>query len=134
MVGGGVTIAKPYSKTQQLARAGSGIGLRNNPKPARVIEADLWRAGLGPCAVCGVQSNVDAHHVIGKGVLHRYGLDEYRMDKRNRLAVCRRDHDAHHNRSHPIGRGLLPAAVFVFAEEVGLTWWLDRHYPARGAA
>lgn len=109
---------------------------RRRPKPAGVIVADIWREGLGPCAVCGRSSRkwrIDAHHIIPKRVLIRLGFSEYVMDKRNRLPVCRDHHESHHNRSHPLPRRLLPEAAFAFADELGISWYLDRHYPKEAA-
>ena len=98
-------------------------------KPAGAIQADIWRDGLGPCVVTGARVNVDAHHIIPKGTLIRLGFSEHIMDKRNRLAVHRDVHESHHNRSHPLPRAVLPESVFEFADEFGLGWYLDRHYP-----
>lgn len=111
-----------------------GMWLRKRRKPIVLIVAAVWRAGLGPCVVCGSRVNVDGHHIVPAQTLRRHGLHAYLMDKRNRLSVCRDDHEAHHNRSRPILRGLLPAAVSEFADELGLTWYLDRHYPFAVAA
>lgn len=102
--------------------------LRARRKPAKVIEADIWREGLGPCAVCGARYNVDAHHIVYAQTLRRHGLGEHVMRKENRLALCRRHHARHHSGMEPVPRCLLPEAVFAFAAEVGLTWWLDKHY------
>jgi len=98
-------------------------------KPAAVIQADLWREGLGPCVVCGATRNIDGHHALPKGSLLRHGLSEYVMDKRNRVALCRFHHEQHHSRTVPLRRDLLPESVFEFAEETGLGWLLDRIYP-----
>lgn len=107
---------------------------RARRKPAAVIQADIWREGLGPCAVCKalrvrLNDHVDGHHVIPAQTLRRHGLHDYLVDKRNRLPVCRSHHESHHSRVIPITRVMLPAAVFEFAAEVGLGWWLDKHYP-----
>jgi len=98
-------------------------------KPAAVIQADLWREGLGPCVVCGATRNIDGHHAVPRGSLVRHGKSEYVMDKRNRVPLCRFHHEQHHSRTVPLRRDLLPASVFEFAEEVELGWLLDRIYP-----
>lgn len=94
-----------------------------------MIESEVWRAGLGPCVRCGSRLSVDGHHVIPKRVLRRLGFHDRLLDTRNRLALCRRDHERHENRSEPVTRELLPASVFEFADELRLGWYLDRHYP-----
>lgn len=102
-------------------------------KPVGVIVSDIWRDGLGPCAACvpnhRLPGRIDGHHVIPKSVLIGRGFHEFVMDKRNRLALCRTHHANHHSRSQPIPRSLLPESVFEFADELGLGWYLDRHYP-----
>lgn len=108
-------------------------------KPATVIAADIWRDGLGGCAVCrhehaACDGRIDGHHIIPKRALIRLGFSDYLLDKRNRIGVCRHRHEQHENGYKPIPRELLPAAVFEFADEISLGWYLDRHYPAAQAA
>jgi len=103
-------------------------------KPVGVIEADIWREGLGGCAVCRqeggkCEGRVQAHHIIRKSTLLALGFHDFVMDKRNRLAVCEHRHEQHTCAHRLIPRRLLPASVFEFAEELGLGWYLDRHYP-----
>lgn len=105
-------------------------------KPVGVIVADIWRDGLHGerCVVCHTPRNLDGHHAIPRRVLLRLGFGDYIMDKRNRVPVCRHDHESHENRHRPLLRAELPASVFEFAAELGLEWYLDRHYPAEVAA
>jgi hypothetical protein len=120
------------------------VGLRaRRLKPAGVIAADVWREGLGRCAVCEFEfefegrpcrGGVQGHHIIAKQTLRRLGLAEFVMDKRNRLPVCEYRHEQHTTGFKPIPRALLPASVFEFAAELGLGWYLDRHYPLEQAA
>lgn len=93
-----------------------------------------WGEGLGPCVVCGTGFRVQGHHAVPKRVLKWYGLDASLWDIRNRVPVCRHDHESHETRARPIPRGLLPVSVFEFADEVGLGWYIDRHYPEAAAA
>ena len=103
---------------------------RGRRKPVGVIVADIWREGweTGRCVVCGTRRNLDGHHAVPKRVLLRLGFFAYVMDKRNRVWVCRDDHESHENRHRPILRDELPASVFEFAAELGLEWYIDRHY------
>ena len=105
---------------------------RGRPKPVGVIVADIWRDGLHEerCVVCGTRRNLDGHHAIPKRVLIRLGFADYVMDRRNRVPVCRHDHESHECRHRPIRRDELPAPVFDFVADLGLEWYLDRHYPA----
>lgn len=109
---------------------------RNRPKPIGVIVADIWREGLHVerCVVCGTSLNLDGHHAIPKRVLRRHCLAQHLLDKRNRVPVCRADHESHECAHRPIRRDELPTSVFEFARELGLEWYLDRHYPAEVAA
>lgn len=123
----------PLKRKAGLKRGGF---LRRRRKPIGVIVADIWREGLHgcECAVCGTRAHLDGHHAIPKRVLIRLGFSEYVMDKRNRVPVCRQDHESHECRHRPILRSELPASVFEFAAELGLEWYLDRHYPVEVAA
>lgn len=100
--------------------------------------ADLWRRGMGACQVCPAEGGhcegrVQGHHVVSKQALRRHGLHEHLWDVRNRLAVCARRHERHTTLSAPIAYGLLPSSAIEFAAELGLEWWLDRHYPREAA-
>jgi hypothetical protein len=77
---------------------------------------------------------VQGHHAIGKQQLKRAGLRRFLWDRRNRVPVCEHRHEQHTTGYRPIERDLLPSSVFEFAAEIGLGWWLDRHYPVRRAA
>lgn len=108
------------------------------PKPAAVIQRDLWREGLGRCAlnmrgdhVC--EGKVRGHHLIAQHALRKRGLHEFLWDKRNRLAVCDAAHHRHHTRCAPLPRSVLPDSVFEFAEELGLLWLLEKTYPEDAA-
>lgn len=92
-------------------------------------DAAAWREGLGPCVVTEATEDVDPHHVVYAQTLRAHGLREFLGDHRNRLSLVRDVHLNHHSGVAPIPREILPAAVFEFAAEVGLTWWLDKHYP-----
>ena len=117
----------PLKRKTGMKRGG---WLRRRRKPVGVIVADIWRDGLHDCAcvVCGTRRNLDGHHAIPKRVLLRLGLGDYVMDKRNRVPVCRHDHESHECAHRRILRAELPASVFEFVAELGLEWYLDRHY------
>ena len=124
----------PLKRKSGLKRG--GYLRRGRRKPVGVIVADIWLEGWenGHCVVCGTRCNLDGHHAIPRRVLIRLGFFEHVMDKRNRVWVCRHDHESHECRHRPILRAELPASVFEFASELGLEWYLDRHYPSELAA
>lgn len=107
-------------------------------RPTEIV-SEIWRRDLGGCAVCAAEGGecrgpVQGHHAVSRQVLREHGLIAAMSDIRNRVPVCEHRHEQHTTGYRPIPRELLPASVFEFAEEVGLGWWLDRHYPARRAA
>jgi hypothetical protein len=125
---------------------------RGRPRPKRPF---WWRGELDGsiCAVCEQAPAVQGHHIIRAEVLRRearrldYEMHDVMWDRRNRLPVCQRCHERHHNRSRPIRREVLLRVarwVFDFAHELGLEPALEREYPetantsvvgrARGAA
>lgn len=110
---------------------------RQNPVSAREREQrDAWASNLGPCMICPAEGAecagpVQGHHAIDKRALKRRGLHRYLWDLRNRVPVCEWRHEQHTTRVKPIPRGLLPASVFEFAAELGLSWWVDRFYPVQ---
>jgi hypothetical protein len=96
--------------------------------------ADLWRRGMGPCARTVEPGHrcvgpVKGHHALTRQTLRNRGLAEFEWDRRNRVPLCEQAHLSHHTRSQPLSRGLLPASVFQFADELGLGWLLDKVYP-----
>lgn len=109
---------------------------RGRRKPVGVIVADIWRDGLHRerCVVCGTRTRLDGHHAIARRHLIRLGLGDFIMDTRNRVPVCRPDHESHECAYRRIRRDELPASVFEFARELGLDYYLDRYYPAEVAA
>lgn len=109
-----------------------GFLRRRQPWRSGVVAAE-WRAGIGACVRCGSRRNVDGHHAIPARILRMLGLHAYLSDRRNRVDVCRDCHESHENRSKPLTREELPAAVWEFAAELGLTWYLEKHYPSRKA-
>lgn len=122
------------SSLRRKAGLQRGGYLRRRRKPVGVIAADIWREGLheSKCVVCGTRRNLDGHHAIPRRVLVWHHLDEFVMDKRNRVPVCRYDHESHECAHRLIRRCELPASVFDFAAEIGLEWYLDKHYKAEG--
>lgn len=125
--------AAPLKRHSPL-RAEPGKSLKRKPPKHRRAGSGLqWRIDLGPCVVCpaeGVECRgpVQGHHVIAKATLRKAGFAASLDDLRNRLPVCEYRHEQHTTSYKTIPRSVLPAAVFEFAEEVGLTWWITRHY------
>ena len=106
-----------------------------------------WKRGVHVCALCTrSQENgvtVDCHHIVPQRVLRRWVdgkihegvyeaaerpllLRRLLWDRRNRLPLCRPDHDAVESRKRVLTRDEVPAGAWEFAAELGLTWWLTR--------
>lgn len=113
---------------------------RPNPVSDRErIAREAWGKDLGGCVVCPAEGGecagrVQGHHAIEKQALKRRGLHRYLWDLRNRVPVCEHRHEQHTSRYRPIPRELLPGSVFEFAAALGLTWWVEKNYPARTAS
>lgn len=126
----------PLKRRTPLNRG--GFLRRRKPKTIAGF-GEIWREGLGGCVVCLAEGGacsgpVQAHHIIGRQTLRRRGLLFETLDVRNRLGVCEFRHEQHTTGYKPIPRDVLPASVFEFAEELGLEWYLDKHYNAEVAA
>jgi hypothetical protein len=149
----------PMKRTSRLHGGAFEARVMSNLRRARPKRRDpgaglQWRMGLGPCIVCPAEAlaagatcscasepssscmvhgicvgPVQGHHAIEKQALKRRGLHRFLDDLRNRVPVCEHRHEQHTSRVKPIPRELLPSSVFEFARELGLTWWLDKHYP-----
>lgn len=115
-----------------------GKRLRAKPKPvdeaARGLAGEWYRA-----VVPATQRRThQGHHVIPQQTLKNlfpngHGgrtLPQILWDPRNGMAVERRRHERHTSAHERIARSELPASVFEFAGELGLDWYLDRHYPS----
>lgn len=112
----------------------SRLQLRRRPRP-KLVDSTIWRRDLGACIVCPAEGGicsgpVQGHHAVAKAKLRQLGLTAAAMDLRNRVPVCERRHAQHTTGYRPIPRELLPASVFVFAADLDLGWYLDKHYPA----
>lgn len=111
----------------------------------RTIES--WEPGLNSndwkhrtkgslCGMCGKKA-VQGHHIIPQHILKReakdrgYKLGKVKWDQRNYFPMCQQDHMNHHAyvEGSRIPRSYLPEEVFEFAEEYGLTVFLDMEYP-----
>ena len=94
-----------------------------------------WAAGgLQPCQVCLHEGRecdgpIDRHHVVEQRTLRAHGLPHHRWNPAWRMFVCRRRHDAHH-RGKRIPRQLVPPAALSLADELGLSYVIERVYPA----
>jgi len=107
--------------------------------PSEREAAQAWASGnrAKRCARCGA-ANVQGHHIITRERLKQKAVEldvpaeRLLWDRRNRLWLCRRHHDAHHARTSPIPMTVLrehAAKVFQFARELDLKPWLERRYP-----
>lgn len=120
----------------------SRLSVRNGIKPVARAKGARWDGLAWQRSVAemhGVWSLVSglpaetAHHACTKQTLrHELGYgDAYERairDPRNGVPLTNREHDRHHSRSEPLGLSVLPESVFVFADELGLGWWLLRTY------
>lgn len=99
----------------------------------------VTRRSEGRCVVSG-EAAAHAHHVLPQQLLRRrareLAVDPAWLlwDVRNGIAVSEDTHRRHHNGRAPIPRSVLPQCVFDFAEEFGLSWWLERHAPEEQVA
>lgn len=87
-----------------------------------------------PCLMAGTGTPCDRtsyhrHHLILQQTLRKHGHGALTYDRRNLVVLCLRHHQRHHSGHERVPRDLLPAEAFKFADEVGLRWNLDRHYP-----
>jgi hypothetical protein len=89
------------------------------------VNSEVWREGL--------PAGVDGHHAIPGRLLRALGLHDYLSDTRNRVPLTRRRHERHESRVEPLTREELPDSVWEFADELGLRWYLEKHYPSREA-
>lgn len=111
--------------------------LTRSRKPVRTeaekAAALLWRTDLGPCTICPAEGGtcggpVQGHHAVAKEALKRRAMWAFLWDRRNRVPVCEFRHEQETTGYKPIPRELLPGSVFEFADELGLGWYIDRHY------
>lgn len=76
----------------------------------------------------------EAHHILTQQQLRKRGLSDFAWDVRNGLGLCNRHHRRHTRAVERVPYSVLPERAFVFAEEMGLGWLLDRYYPKEKAA
>ncbi len=99
-----------------------------------VLARGPWLRAAGEWPVHEALS-MQAHHVVPQQTLRDRAriigvpAPELLWDGRVGVAVSKRRHERHHSGHEPIRRDELPEQVFDFAEEYGLGWYLDRHYP-----
>ena len=60
------------------------------------------------------------------------GLDPLALiyDQRNGMVLCELDHARHTGAFQRVPRSKLSPANWAFADELGITWWVERFYPA----
>jgi hypothetical protein len=89
-----------------------------------------------PMRGSGWQAGLEAHHVVFAQVLRRrakqLGLDETEIvwDPRGGMPLKLARHRRFHAGLEVITRRELPRESIVFANELGLEWWIERRYAA----
>jgi hypothetical protein len=78
------------------------------------------------------EARLQAHHIIPQQTLRKHGHGDKLGDRRNWVYLCRRHHRRHHSGHQRLPREALRQETLDFAEETGLSWYLDRHYPPTG--
>lgn len=128
-----------------LSRKRAGRRKATLPRPLRVRVLSRTR---GLCTVCLHREQIDPERfsipalqrLVTTGRLraavqlhHILPEDEYRQFARvedNLIGVCVDCHMAHEfSPNGRIRRAALPACSIEFAETVGLSWFIERHYP-----
>lgn len=95
----------------------------------------VW-AEVNLCCMSGrsrCETIYQIHHVIYQQKFRQVGRMRDSNDPRNLVHICYRHHRRHHAGLEPIPRAVLPAGLEEFATELGLGWWLDKHYPKEAA-
>ena len=115
--------AKPYSKSQQLARGPRRY--RRKVASPKQWQA-LWEAKKGPCRACSFRADkaIDPHHIV----FREDGGDDV---AENIVPLCRRCHDDLHQRSPLIARLLLSKlsdAEYAYMVERGGEDYAERVY------
>ena len=123
-----------------IKRGTARLVSRRRVRSAEEREASAaWKAAVGSsCSICpaegGVCSGViQGHHAISKQALKRRSLHAFLWDVRNKVDVCTFRHEQITTNAKPLPADLLPDAVWAFAADVGLTWWVERFYPSERA-
>jgi hypothetical protein len=135
--------------------------LKRQSKPLRQAKAkvidriasEAWAKGARAkaCAVCRARKGaiIRGHHIVYQQELRRIAVDleidleRLRWDDRNRLSLCDRCHERHHNGSRPVSGAVLhkhAPKVFQFAAEIDRQYghakvasFLERKYVRAGA-
>ena len=85
-------------------------------------------AGDGGCGT-GIDSELQAHHVITQQKLRKLKREDLRWDVRNGLTLCERHHRRHTRALKRVPFELLRPENVEFAEELQLGWLLEKQYP-----
>lgn len=67
-------------------------------------------------------------HLISQQALRKNALSEFAWDVRVGVGACYRAHRRHDNWVERWPYELLPARLHELAEEIGMTWWVEKHY------
>lgn len=73
---------------------------------------------------------VQACHIIPKQALRKHGFGDRIWDVRNGIGACYKAHRRSDAGIERFPREKLPAAVWEFADELGLRWMVEALYPA----
>lgn len=141
----------PLARRTPLKRTGTWRASKATWERLDAQAHAAWKQKVthGRCVVCVADGRErdahpehDPHHVLPQRVIRRYVrslrlpvedakrlLRSLLWDPRNGICLDRRCHDKHESGFRPVPRELIPAKAFQFARELGLDWWLEKHYP-----
>ena len=128
----------PLKRGKRLERRG-WLRTRPSRRTRGVVEREaslLWKEAVGPCQICPLEGGkcsgpVQGHHAIPQQTLKNRGFHPFLWDTRNKVDVCEYRHEQITTAYKPLPLILLPTPVFKFAAELGLGWYLERHYGAQ---
>lgn len=121
-------------RPEDIAREATGT-------PDDATDHRVWHARVkaGGCVMCAAYpmsaadvrerwselAAIEAHHIVPKQDLKRWGLHARLWDPRNGIALCRLHHARHELAYQRVPRRLLPPAAWQFAAEIGAEFVLD---------
>jgi hypothetical protein len=108
-------------------------GFLKRAVPRRDPTPPQWQRYRGVCPMCLTVGWVEAHHIVPRRHLVRYGHGDKVWDTRNRLWAGACCHARHESAVRRFPREFVGKRAELFASEVGLGWVLDRLYGERVA-